>query len=372
MVDVAGDQRGHPAAALAVGDVDVHAGVSQDRDDRLGQLLVEVVGEDVDEVGDPRAGLLRPGPGQPEPLGAADERGPVGRGSRRSRERPKSRSSQPARRAARHAGRCRGSGAGWRSATRCSTRESTQSPWRQPVVLDVGGLGLQHQARHVDPRRALRPAEVAVDAEVGVLLELLGPPELRVDRPGGELAEQVRLGAGGGGLGAGGPEGRAHPQGRLARPAGAAAVAGRGVLARLRDRASGSEDRSGTGEAPSAAAGVGRRAGEAAEVAGHQVRVVADDLAGVEQVQRVEGVLDLAEDGDQVAVLPAEELGAHQAAAVLARDRAAEVEGGLVDLASPAVRAWPGRAGSARSRNGRGWSWPSPAWASRVQLSRAA
>ena len=60
--------------------------------------------------------------------------------------------------------------------------------------------------------------------------------------------------------------------------------------------------------------------------------VVADDLAGVEQVERVEGVLDLAEDLEEVAELAAEELGPGQPAAVLARDRAAEVERGLVDL----------------------------------------
>ncbi len=61
------------------------------------------------------------------------------------------------------------------------------------------------------------------------------------------------------------------------------------------------------------------------------MRVVADDLARVEDVVGVEGVLDLAEGVEEVAGLAAEELGAGQAAAVLAGDRAAEVERGVED-----------------------------------------
>ena len=74
MIDVADDQGGHPRAALLRRDEDVDLGVAEDRDDRLGQLLVVVVGEDVDEVDDPRARLLRPGLVQAQPRGAARER----------------------------------------------------------------------------------------------------------------------------------------------------------------------------------------------------------------------------------------------------------------------------------------------------------
>ncbi len=55
VVDVADDQRGHARAPLLRRDVDVDLGVAEDRDGRLGQLLVVVIGEDVDEVDDPRA-----------------------------------------------------------------------------------------------------------------------------------------------------------------------------------------------------------------------------------------------------------------------------------------------------------------------------
>ena len=78
------------------------------------------------------------------------------------------------------------------------------------------------------------------------------------------------------------------------------------------------------GGRPASAAGLGP--GDRLEVPGHQVGVVADDLARVEDVVRVEGVLDLAEGVEEVAGLAAEELGPGQAAAVLAGDRAAEVE----------------------------------------------
>ena len=56
------------------------------------------------------------------------------------------------------------------------------------------------------------------------------------------------------------------------------------------------------------------------------MRIVADDLSRVELVLRIEGILDLAEHLDQLAVLFAEELGAGQAAALRARDRAAGLE----------------------------------------------
>ena len=74
--------------------------------DRLGQLLVEVVGEDVDEVSDARPRRLRPRLGQPEPCGPADERGAMRRGQTallREAEQPLE---QPAGRPAASARRC--------------------------------------------------------------------------------------------------------------------------------------------------------------------------------------------------------------------------------------------------------------------------
>ncbi len=64
------------------------------RHDRLGQLLVEVVGEDVDEVGDPRPGILRPGPWSGRAARPGGGTASAGRGAvTRCRESPNSRSS---------------------------------------------------------------------------------------------------------------------------------------------------------------------------------------------------------------------------------------------------------------------------------------
>ena len=73
MIDIADDQGGHARAPLLRRDVDIDLGMAEDRDDRLGKLLVEVVGEDVDEVDDPRARLLRAGLVQAQSDGAAGE-----------------------------------------------------------------------------------------------------------------------------------------------------------------------------------------------------------------------------------------------------------------------------------------------------------
>ena len=74
VIDVAGDQCGHPRVALAGGDEDIDLGLMEDGHDRLGQLLVEVVGEDIDEVGDARARRVRPRLRHPPPRGPPHER----------------------------------------------------------------------------------------------------------------------------------------------------------------------------------------------------------------------------------------------------------------------------------------------------------
>ncbi len=56
-------------------------------------------------------------------------------------------------------------------------------------------------------------------------------------------------------------------------------------------------------------------------------------LPGIELVRRVEGILDLAEDLRQLAVLLAQELGARQPAALRAGDRPARLEHDVVDPA---------------------------------------
>ena len=61
VVDVADDQGRHSRAALPRRHEDVDLGVAQHPDDRLGQLLIVVVGVDVDEIDDARARLAAAG-----------------------------------------------------------------------------------------------------------------------------------------------------------------------------------------------------------------------------------------------------------------------------------------------------------------------
>ena len=69
----------------------------------------------------------------------------------------------------------------------------------------------------------------------------------------------------------------------------------------------------------------------APKVAGQQVRILADHLPRVQLPHRVEGVLDLAEDLDQLAELSPDELGAPQAARLGTGDRAARLQDDVVD-----------------------------------------
>ena len=64
-------------------------------------------------------------------------------------------------------------------------------------------------------------------------------------------------------------------------------------------------------------------------------------LPGIELVLRVEGVLDLAEHLDQLAVLFAEKLGAGQAAALRARDRPAGLDDDVVNAAGQRFQLGP-------------------------------
>ena len=64
------------------------------------------------------------------------------------------------------------------------------------------------------------------------------------------------------------------------------------------------------------------------------MRIVADLLAGIHQVQRIEDIFDLLEDSIQRSVLRAQKTGARQSVAVLTTDRAADVEHGLIKITS--------------------------------------
>ena len=75
VIDVADDQGGHSRAALAGRHEDVDLGVVQHADDRLGQLLIVVVGVDVDEIDDARPGQLGPRLVEAPPRRPAHERG---------------------------------------------------------------------------------------------------------------------------------------------------------------------------------------------------------------------------------------------------------------------------------------------------------
>ena len=79
------------------------------------------------------------------------------------------------------------------------------------MILDEGRLGLEHQARDIHARGTFGLAELAMNAKIGVRLEFLASPELGIDLPGGDLADQVGLRTGRCRLTAVGAKARAHP-----------------------------------------------------------------------------------------------------------------------------------------------------------------
>ena len=127
VVEVAGHQRGHPAAALALGDVHIDARVLEQGDDRFGEFLVEMVGIHVDEIRHARAGRLGFGasPGRAArrasrtgcdgPSGACGG----GKGRRIARRATAPRGSP--------SGRCKRSGTDWRAST--SPRRARGRNW---------------------------------------------------------------------------------------------------------------------------------------------------------------------------------------------------------------------------------------------------
>ena len=238
-----------------------------------------------------------------------------------------------------------------------------------------------------------------MNAHIGIRLELLGSPEPGVDLPGRHLPDQVGLRPGGGRLAAVGAIARAHPHGRLEAAALAASVAGRRHrhrararpaedredgrggrigpvgLARLRglEAAGGLEPWGGLRDPDQPGAGPRVQPRERGDVGGggrgqgrerldvvcRQVGILADHLAGIEQIRWVEGVLDLAEDLDELPVLPGQELGPRQAAALRRGDRPPGGQDDVIDLARDPLEPGPVRRGRpGRGRAGGGSSAP--------------
>ena len=174
-------ERGHSRAALLHGHEDVHVGVAQDADNRVGELLIVVVGINIHEIDD--AGPAQWGRGLSSPGRAARR---VKRGARDPGQDPDAGNAgepleQPARRSARSRKLVM---IGNRLAGGPRTRPGRKpNRWRKSVLLDKGRLGLEHQARDVDRRGALESAELAMDAQIGMRLELVAAPEPGVDWP---------------------------------------------------------------------------------------------------------------------------------------------------------------------------------------------
>ena len=212
---VAVGQRRHAAADLAGRHVDLDAVVVQHGRHRLGDGRIVIVGEDIHEVGDARPGGARPARPAAAP-GVAEEAAP-GEGR------------QPA--AARHAEQLfqqpadgaagqqrvgdRGEGAA-EAGEHLGARHGPVGAV-EAVAGRVGGLGLQHEARHVDVGRALDRAHLAVDAQVGHGPHLVRGQPRRVGVRLEQAAHEVRLGPRRGGLVRRRPEDRAHAQGRFRR-----------------------------------------------------------------------------------------------------------------------------------------------------------
>ncbi len=189
--------------------------------------MIIIIGVDVDEVDHARAGLMRPRSGEPQALRPARERSaPDPRQNPMPRD-PQDPLDQPAGTAPGHQ---EVGDDGKPAGQPCPHLEPRKDPVtrRQPVILDEGGLGLEHQARDIHARRTFGLAELAMDAEAGVGLEFLASPELGIDLPGGDLPDQIGLGTGRRRLTAVSTIARAHAQSRIQVTAFAAAVAGRG------------------------------------------------------------------------------------------------------------------------------------------------
>ena len=224
---------------------------------------------------------------------------------------------------------------------------------RQAGRRNVGALALPHQPGNVHARGTLQPARVAVDAEVGGLLELVAGQQTQVDAPGEDAANDVRLRPGRGLLGGGEAEDRAHPHLRRLRAALAATVARlRGVQHPRRIPVQLQFDQVAELRRVAFALGrgrLGRRRQRRAEAAHVQFRIVADDLSRVENVSRVENPLHFAKDLVERSDLPGQERRAAQAVGVSAAHGAVGVDDFLVKFLRPpaaSARRRPDRRGS--------------------------
>jgi hypothetical protein len=76
--------------------------------------------------------------------------------------------------------------------------EASDGPFgeRQALRRDVGPLAFAHQPGNIDAGRTLKAAGVAMDAEIGDHLALVGRQQPEIERAGQDAAYQVRLGPG--------------------------------------------------------------------------------------------------------------------------------------------------------------------------------
>ena len=195
------------------------------------------------------------------------------------------------------------------------------------VTLPVAGQELALEARHVHADRALGLARAALEAQVERVVDAAIVEPGVAETAGHRQAQDVGAAA----------RGVLFVVGRHVRRAHRALdglAAGADAAAHL-DRAAEA--------AVVVVVEVGRGprrhvAGAVAQVGGHRSGV--DDLAGIEQACRIEGLLDGAE--GVVEHRPehlADERAAHEAVAVLARERAAEFEHEIGDVASQRLEA---------------------------------
>ena len=187
---------------------------------------------------------------------------------------------------------------------------------RKAVFLRARGQHLDLHLGHVDAGRAFMAAGLAGDAEFQRLHHLVGGQRVRPELAGDRQPQRVGAAARDILLVAGRAIGRAH-HAALELPAGAVVVA---HLDRALKAAAG--------------AGIGRPVERGLQLADAIVRRIAkqrtvvhfgriDDLAGIEQIVRIEALLDLAEIGnDARAEHRLVKFGAHQPVAMLAGMRA--------------------------------------------------
>ena len=200
---------------------------------------------------------------------------------------------------------------------------SREEPIRRGWAMrgEVLGLGLDHQVRHIDVVDTLQPTLPAVETLLRELAQVGRRQFVNRDAPVHDGSDRVGLRAGRAIFGGLGPKERTHPQRRLLRATPAATVTRRRRRREL-----------GRGPVELQLVQVRLHGDGGTKMPHREMRIVGQHLAGIEQVERIEDVLDLLKDAVQLAVLRPEESGARQTETMLTADRTADRQCRVIEV----------------------------------------